>query len=201
MNNRRHHLYEQLLDYAEGRLPPTAAQALRLSIAADPVAAAELAAITRLIALMRSDRGEDAPEYMVRRALRLVPQRRPGPAERPLRRIAAALLRDSWQAPRAVGLRSELPSPRDLVYVADECMLDLQIIPSGGRWQLRGQILGPEEDGIVELAGAAPPIAAMINMLGEFTLPPLSAGRYALNVRQRSRLIIVETLELGPSPA
>lgn len=198
MNDPRYHLYEQLLDYAEGRLPPAAAQALRARIAADPALAAELVALVRLSALMRGDRGEDAPEHVVRRALRLMPQRHAAPPERPLRRVIATLLRDSRRASMAAGLRSERPAPGDLVYAAGECTLDLQVAPSGGRWQLRGQILGPEEDGIVELTRTAPPVAAVINTMGEFTLPPQPAGRYGLAIRQRSRVIVVEAIELGP---
>lgn len=190
--------HDQLIDLAEGRLPPTEAAALRQAIAADAAAAAELAALEELIGLMRSDDSVDAPEHVIARAVRLLRKPVPAPAPALLERIVALLRSDSRGLPLAAGLRSEQSAPRSLSYSAGEWDLDLQIAGSAGLWQLRGQLLGPESAGSVVLKGLAGAIDAPINDLGEFNLPPVEAAAYTLLVQLGTRIIVVEGLELGP---
>lgn len=189
---------EQLIDLAEGRLPPSEAAELRARIAEDQAATAELHAFEELINLMRDDDSVDAPEHVVARALRLM--RPPSSALRSdvVRRIIATLLGDSWQTPLAFGLRSDQTMPRSMTYTAEEYDLDLQITPRIGRWHLRGQVLGPETSGSVTLSGVDVSHSVPINELGEFSLPLIDAGVYSLLIALETCEIVIERLELSP---
>lgn len=189
--------YELLVDLAEGRLTPLEAAAVREQVAANPVAQRQLAAIEELIGLLRSDDGEDAPEHVIARAVRLA---RP-PAPQPLmRRLTAILHSDSWRAPDlAAGLRSLQAWPRAILLRAGDREIDLQVAPRGEQWQLTGQMLGPESPGSVTLSGPADHVTARLNELGEFTLPLVAGGRYTLTITQGDLEIVVPNLEIGPS--
>lgn len=188
----------QLIDLAEGRLPPGDAASLRRRIAADPSSAAELAAFEELIGLMRSDESVDAPEHVIARAARLVRPQANAPSAGILTRILATLRSDSWQRPLAAGLRSGQSGPRSLTYSAEAWDLDLQITRQAGGWQLRGQLLGPELAGSVALRGGASTVTTVISELGEFGLPPVEAGTYALYLSLGEHEIVVSPVELGP---
>lgn len=192
--------YDLLVDLAEGRVPLAEAASIRARIATDARAQAELEAIEQLIALMRSDDSIDAPAHVLARAFRLVRREEAPSAAGLLRRIAAALRSDSWQAPLAAGLRTDQPTTRDLVYTAEDRDLDLQIAPSGNLWQLRGQVLGPDDPGSITLSSGQILVSVELSDLGEFTLPPLPPGSYELVLRQGDREIVIAELELGPSP-
>lgn len=190
---------EQLVDLAEGRLGAEAATALRAQIAANPTAQANLATIEQLIGLMRADTSIDAPEYVVARALRLMPPHAVAHQPTLLVRIVAVLRSDSRRQPLAAGLRSEPSNTRSLIYNAEEYELDLELVPRAGRWHVRGQIFGPELDGNVTIDGDAGEQNAPISNMGEFHLPPVATGRYTLLVQLGSREIVVHGLELGSS--
>lgn len=192
--------YELLVDLVEGRLAADDAAALRAQIAADPRTQARLARLERLIRLMRADDSVDAPEHVVARAVRV--GRRPAPAQQQgaLRRLITLLSSDSWRAPgAAIGMRSLQAWPRALLLKAGDRELDLQVGPRGERWQLSGQVLGPEAPGTVTLSGPGDQVAVQLSELGEFALPPVPAGHYTLTVTQNDLEIVVPNLEIGPS--
>jgi anti-sigma factor RsiW len=189
---------EQLIDLAEGRLSAQAAEALRQRIVGDPILTSDLAAFEKLIKLMRSDTSVDAPEHVIARAVRLMRKPRPAPGPGLLRRLVALLHSDSLGQPLAYGLRSGAESARTLSYEAEDWDIALQLTPWAGRWQLRGQVLGPEIASDVTLEAGAAPLVAPVNELGEFALPPVEPGCYRLLVRAETREILVESLELEP---
>lgn len=189
--------YEQLVDLAEGRLLAAEAAALHQIVAADPSARAELSALEDLITLMRSDDSVAAPEHVIARAVRLMRSPSPAPTTNVLQRIVAILRGDSRQLPMAAGLRSG-QVVRSLTYSAADWDLDLQLTPQAGRWQLQGQLLGPELAGLVELDGNLGSFTATINELGEFSLPSVEAGVYTLRIRLGVHEIVVAPLELEP---
>lgn len=192
--------YDLLVDLAEGRLPDAEASALRAQIAADPVAQARLVELEDLLGLMRSDDSVDAPEHVIARAARLM--RRVEPAQRPgqLRRLITMLSTEGWRTPGlAAGLRSLHAWPKAILLKAGDRELDLQVGPRGERWQLSGQVLGPEAPGTVTLSGPGARVSAELNELGEFTLPAIPAGYYTLTVSQTDLEIVVPNLEIGPS--
>ncbi|PDV96883.1 hypothetical protein [Candidatus Chloroploca asiatica] len=187
--------YEQLVDLAEGRLADDQAITLRQIVAADPDAQRELASLEELIGLMRSDRSVDAPAYVFARALRLMRPPTPAAQEGIVQRILAVLRGDSQQLPLAAGLRTG-QTVRSLVYHADAWDLDLQVTRQNGRWQIQGQLLGPELNGVVQLEGGVDAVTATINELGEFSLPPVGNGVYTLRIQVDGHEIVVSPLEL-----
>lgn len=190
---------EQLIDLAHGRLSAQVAAALRTQIAADPALSAEFAAVEELISLMRSDTSVDAPEHVIARAVRLMRRPVAPPAPGLLQRILAVLKYDSAPQRLPSGLRSAEATERNLAYSAAAWELDFQIAPRAGRWQLRGQLLGPELAGSVALSSSTETVTTETNELGEFTLPPVAAGSYTLRLQIGTHEIVVESLELGLS--
>jgi hypothetical protein len=156
---------EQLIDLAEGRLRADEAVAMRQRANDDPDTWRRLRAIEELIALMRSDDSVDAPAHVVARALRLM--RRPAPAAAPglLQRLTAALRSDSRTLPVAAGVRAGVSEPRSLTYGAADWVIDLQLTPRGGRWQLQGQLIGAVSAGSVVLSGTRSSSSTTISQL------------------------------------
>lgn len=191
--------FEQLIDLVEGRLAAEAEVALRARIATQPEAAAELAWLERTIGLMRSDTMEDAPTHVIARALRLMRPQRPPEAPGTLRRLLATLNFDSQQMPLAAGLRASQSGMRQLLFSAEDRVLDVRITSSGTQWIVSGQVLGPDATGQIELSGAAGAFQAELNALSEFVLPAVPDGSYQLTLRQGTVEVVVPGLELGVS--
>ncbi len=192
--------YELLVDLAEGKLSPEEATALRAKIAGDPTTQAQLREIEQLVDLMRADDSVDAPEYVIARAARLARRPEPAPVKARLHRLIALMASDSWRQPgMAAGLRSLQAWPRALLLKAGDRELDLQVGPRGDRWQLSGQVLGPEAPGRVTLSGPGAKVSSELNELGEFAMPAVPAGHYTLTVSQSDLEIVVPNLEIGPS--
>jgi anti-sigma factor RsiW len=194
--------FETLVDYAEGRLDDTERANVAARLADDPAAFARLAEIQQLMMLMRDDaNNEDAPSHVIQRASRLLRQRK---ATAPtsthlLRRLVAVLMHDSAASP-ALGLRAAGDSAtRQLLYTAESIDVDIRITPQTGGFVVAGQMLGPESDGLVTLAGDTAQLEATLNDLGEFVLPVVSAGRYKLTLRTGDAEVSFPALELGAS--
>ena len=137
---------------------------------------------------LRASRGLiDAPEHVIHRALALYSRQRA--AEQPglLRRLAAVLTFDSGAAsPLAFGMRSSGGAVRQLLFSVEGRDVDLRIAPAAQAqsFSLSGQILGPDSLGIVvmepEAGGERREVA--LSELGEFQLPPVTAGIYKLTL-------------------
>jgi hypothetical protein len=209
---------ELLVDLAEGLLNPTDECTLRAHIAANPQRAAELARLEALIALMRQDTTEAAPDHVISQAQRIFQPAPPvagssspqhgmiNAGAAALRRVIAVLQFDSLRTPQAYGVRHGAigPEVRQVLYNADTYDLDLRIAPhDGGSWQISGQVLGPDDEdtivATVELSSTTPPTSVPCNDFGEFVLPPVPAGRYRLTVRLPDRAITIDSLEVGQS--
>lgn len=184
-----HIRFEQLVDLVEGRLSPEEAARVERLVAASEQYTAELAALRHMIQLMRADESADAPPEVIARAVRLfrpglAPERRPSLRER----IIAALTFDSGQMPLAFGVRGAPPEARQMLFTANDYKLDVRITPRAQGWQVAGQVLGTTAQtalsGEVLLQGAHGSSAqAALSALGEFALPPVAPGRYALVAR------------------
>jgi anti-sigma factor RsiW len=193
----RHLNYGQLLDLEEGRLTASTAVPLHEHLAQCAACAERLATIQRTIAALHDDAGEDAPAYVIARAKRLLPQFRTQQAEpSPLRRVLAALNFDSFSVQPAYGLRSGQTTARQMLFNADDHDLDLRITPAGEQWVVAGQVLGPSTGGTVTLDGPTT-VETPLNDLSEFTLPPVPAGSYSLNITLEGTTIAIDGLELG----
>jgi len=154
---------------------------------------------------------EDAPEALVLRAIGLFETRpraaRPAPRAG-LPRLLAALAFDSGLAsPLAFGRRSATAEQRQLLYTLEGCDVDLRVTPAGGHYEVSGQLLGPDCQGVVfaqaEAAGVADAEAtsAALNEFGEFRLPPLPAGRWRLTLELAHQAIELPPLELPAAAA
>jgi hypothetical protein len=152
----------------------------------------------------------EAPPQLVQSALELWRVHGPAPearAGKAVRRWVAVLGFDSWSAPPlALGLRAVPSQVRHLLFSADERDVDLRIAPEAEGFALRGQHLGPEGQGQVELtwvAGAGGPSAqraAALNDRGEFRLEGVHEGTYVLTVRIGDDEIVLPPIEVGLPP-
>jgi anti-sigma factor RsiW len=188
--------YEELLDLVEGRLAADQAAQLQAKIAQHAPTQRELRTIQHLLELMRTDSSVEPPTHVVQRALRLFrPQAAPSLMAQ-LRRFVATLQFDSGQVPLAMGMRTGHTATRQMLFATDERTIDLRLHPERALWRLSGQVLGPDEPGMVELRGSEFNATATLNDLCEFVLPAIPAGRYSLLVRQGDLEIEIAGLEI-----
>lgn len=186
--------FEQIAALVDGQLSPEEQAVLRARIMASPQAAT-LAWLERVVGLMRADNGFDPPPTVRVRAANLISRSARLPATRT--RIAGALRFDSRTQPLAFGIRSGITAVRQLLFNAGERDIDLRVTPSGERFVVAGQVLGPEEPGMVALRGEATTAEAQLNALAEFVLPPVPAGKYILVLALESAEVVIDDLDVG----
>jgi len=191
----RHPPFEQLADLAEGRVTDAPRRLLLEHLSTCASCSEQYAWLQRTINLMRTDDTEDAPDWVISSVVKRF--RPPEPQPSALRRILASLNFDSARMQPAFGVRSGQPVGRQLLFNAGDFDLDLRVAPEGDQWKVSGQVLGPCDDGEVELAGTAGALRATFNELCEFVLPPAPAGIYTLLLRIRGAEVEVDGLEIG----
>src|SRR5262245_26035449 len=118
------------------------------------------------------------------------------------RRSAAELVYDTGAQPLPSGLRAALARGRRLLYAADEAELILQVAPEHrpARVRLTGQVLEggmPVEGAAVSLRGETGAADRATDEDGEFRVPDLPAGGYALAVDTPTRRFGVDRIELA----
>lgn len=155
--------------------------------------------------LRDSRRLDDAPEAVIQRALDLWQHGARGAAPAPgaLRRLVAAVAFDSAGAGAlAFGRRAAGGTTRQILYSTEGLDIDLRISPEADaatdRWQLSGQVLGPNAQGVVGLAddGGRAVAEAPLSELGEFRLPAVGAGPYTLTLRLGFVEIVLPTVRV-----
>jgi hypothetical protein len=167
---------------------------------------AELARLVRQAAAL-----PDAPPALIRQAIDLwttpaPPQTLRAAAQGLMRQLTAVLSFDSWAAaPLAQGLRSSRGDLRHLLFSTQGRDIDLRVVPDAQRFVLAGQILGPDETGMVELSPsddgpAGPPHVVALNMMGEFRIDGIEAGRYVLTLRLGEDTIVIPPIDVGDAP-
>jgi hypothetical protein len=118
-----------------------------------------------------------------------------------LTRIAAALSFDSWAVPSlALGVRSLNLDNRHLLYSAQGRDIDVRITLAADRFDLSGQILGPDETGEVELINqrdSARRLVTRLDDLGEFRLDGVDRGTYLLMLRVGNDEIVLPPIVIG----
>lgn len=154
----------------------------------------------------------DAPPELVQAAVGLWAQRQATPladaARAGLRLVRAVLSFDSWARPAvALGMRGMSAPTRHLLFTAQGRDIDLRIIPLAEHFALAGQILGPDEVGMVELATATQPggagdgaRVASLDALGEFRLEGVRVGTYHMTLRLGGDEIVLPPIEIGVRP-
>lgn len=186
--------FTTLVDLAESRT--TIDEPMRLHLAVCQRCAGDLAWLTRTIDLMRTDQASNPPAAAVARVKRLI-QARPRPRATSLRqRLVAHMNFDSAQAPLAFGIRAGAGGQRQLLFEADQHMIDMRLTPNGELWSISGQVLGNVDFGRVNLGNADTSATAELNQLSEFVLPPVPAGRYTLTLALDDRDIDIPDLEI-----
>jgi anti-sigma factor RsiW len=186
-----------LADLADGRAPPERRRAADAHVATCERCGPALAALQRLVATMRADRGEDAPPAVVAAVVRLFVPRARSERPAPLARALALLRFDSLGQPSALGVRAAGTAERQILFGADAHDIDLRVAPAGDRWAVRGQVLGPDGEGEVALIGAGGETRAPLDDLGEFAFAPAPPGRYRLVLRLGALEIETPELEIG----
>ena len=93
---------------------------------------------------------------------------------------------------------------RHLLFSAKGRDIDLRISPAAEAFALSGQILGPDDTGVVELvtqsdgapdSGAAR--VAPVDALGEFRLDGVRGGTYRLTLRMGGDEIVLPAIDVG----
>lgn len=151
----------------------------------------------------------DAPSALVRAAIDLWPAAQradfKGVAQAALRLVRAVLSFDSWaQSPLALGVRGGAVETRHLLFSAQGRDIDLRISPLAEHFALAGQILGPDEAGMVELSTPFDPGSATegarvasLDALGEFRLEGVRGGTYRMTLRMGGDEIVLPPIEVG----
>lgn len=154
----------------------------------------------------------NAPPALLRAAIDLWPANPPASvasvAQAALRLVRAVLSFDSWaQPPVAMGMRAAASDTRHLLFSAMGRDIDLRITPAADHFALTGQILGPDEAGVVELAtqsDAGPDThaahVASLDSLGEFRLDGVRVGTYRLTLRLGGDEIVLPPIIVGERP-
>lgn len=159
--------------------------------------------------LRRAAELPDAPATLIRQATALMPVQPmvslSDLAHSALRLVSAVLSFDSWaQPPVALGMRGGAAETRHLLFSAQGRDIDLRISPAAGHFALSGQILGPDEAGVVELEpqpGAGDDArSTALDTLGEFRLDGVRGGTYRLTLRVGGDEIVLPPIEVGPRP-
>lgn len=137
--------------------------------------------------LLRDSRDlQDPPAHVLHRAIGLWD--RPAAAPTLLQRLTAILSFDSAGAdPLAFGLRSAGNLSRQMLYSCEGRDIDIRVSgprDEDGGWDVRGQLLGPDAGGEVELMGEEEdaPRRAGLNELTEFHFAAVPGGRYRLTL-------------------
>lgn len=146
--------FSQIIDKIEGRLEPVENAKLESHLADCASCAEKKLWSERSIQAMKNQvPAFDAPEYAIRKAIALMPEKKAGLAEW----ILAKLDFDSWAQPALSGVRAEDRGARQVVYVTDAYRIHLMMEPQGKTGRVTGQIIPktPEyAEYLVELADA-----------------------------------------------
>ena len=154
----------------------------------------------------------DAPVALIRSAVALWPAHRSASlkevGQAALRVVSAALTFDSWGQPAvALGMRAGASDTRHLLFSAMGRDIDLRISPAADLFALTGQILGPDDAGVIELATdgdadeeASDGRTAVLDAFGEFRLEGVQSGTYRVTLRMGSDTIILPPIVVGQRP-
>ena len=145
----------------------------------------------------------DAPAAWVRAAEGLWPEHGIGLAGVARRLLASLRFDSAMGAPALSGVRGSASPARHLLFSAEGRDIDLRISPSGERFAVHGQVLGPDDSGAVALApeqAAATVYETPLDALGEFHLADVAPGRYQLSLLLAGHEILLPPFEVGASP-
>ena len=201
MNTFQQHIpFDRLIDYVDGNLPLIKRVDLEAHLTTCTRCAGELAQVEYLIGLMHTDTAEDAPLYIIQRAInlfRLKTVSTPSTSDF-RRRILAALQFNSIASAPAFGVRSGRPGAQQLLFHAEKYQIDLRIEPAGDEWLVSGQVLGGDTaNGMAVLQGTTGSGQTDFNELSEFMLQPVQVGTYKLILNLANLDVEIEEIKIG----
>ena len=146
---------------------------------------------------------EEAPPWLVNRAVRIAGHALGGDAPRPAmwRRLVAALVYDNRLQPRLAGARSvSLEHPR-LMYEAGGIEIDLEVGDSSiaGRLRMLGQVTASEPDlarAWVVVDGPSGRLETEVDDLGQFSVDGLASGAHRMEIGLTYELIEIPEVRL-----
>jgi hypothetical protein len=146
---------------------------------------------------------EDAPVWLVNRAVRIARQSVVAEAPRPAawRRLVAVLVSDTRLQPRPMGARSAIVEQRRLLYRVDDREIDLEIGPSQitGRVRLLGQVAASATElaeAWVVAKGPAGRLESDVDAEGQFALDGLAHGVHHLEIGLDHEVIEIPSVPL-----
>jgi len=201
--------FENLIDFADGRLSTEETASIEQHLAGDCGACSDaLAWYAGFAAAAQSDASVEPPAWLTRRAVGLFADAKEAAARRGLRglvaRLRAALVFDSLAgalAGDALPARETVGGSRQLLYNALPYDVDL-LIASGeapSRLVVTGQVLTPDGEELESVRGLTVTIerggetfaSAETSELGEFTLAGIAPGVYDLRLASDEREILL----------
>lgn len=185
--------FENLIAYLEGDTVAAANEALSAHLVSGCAkCAASRAWYENVKAIAASDDTKDAPQWVLKRALKLFEtQPTRGNCVESFGRLIASLVFDSLRRPSLAGARAVETADRQLLYRANNYSIDLQLAAgneSGA--ELTGQILHEGEFKFESVSGlelhlvreGRKILSTMTNKFGEFSLATLERGEYDLQI-------------------
>jgi len=146
---------------------------------------------------------EEAPSWLVNRAVRIAGQALGGETPRPAmwRRLVAALVFDNRLQPRLAGSRAlGLDHPR-LMYEAGGIEIDLEVGDSSiaGRLRMLGQVTASEPDLVrawVVVDGPSGRLETEVDAMGQFAVDGLASGAHRMEIGLAYELIEIPEVRL-----
>jgi len=192
----RHIPFDRLVDLAEGRLSPDEQMRVQAHASTCSRCAPQLAWLERVIGLMRNSDYEEPPPGLAGEIAReFDAYSTPMPTLR--ERITAVLQFDSAQLPFAMGRRSGSSVERQLLFSTGTLDVEVRITQANTHWEVSGQVLNADVQGLAELHGPSGDIRADLNEVGEFLLTPVPRGKYALVLQLTATVIAIPGISIG----
>jgi hypothetical protein len=203
--------FTNLIAYLDGETAEAASEAVVAHLAGSCArCAADRAWYENIRAITAGDDSKDAPQWVLKRALKLFETQatRSNLAER-IGHLVASLVFDSLARPTLAGARapaSIAATDRQLLYRASQYSIDLQLAAlNEGRMELSGQILREGEFQFESVSGlelnllceGRQVLSTMTNKFGEFSIAALQRGEYDLQIETDEISITVVGLPIA----
>jgi hypothetical protein len=143
----------------------------------------------------------DAPEHVIQRAFTIWKPKTATASQTVLSKVLAVLKFDSMTAsPVAMGVRSIGSATRQMLFSAEGRDIDVRIAPrtigNAQKWDVVGQVLGPDDNGSVSLRSEHREWSANLNELSEFHIEDVPEGEYQLLVMLNGSVIVLPDLKI-----
>jgi hypothetical protein len=155
-----------------------------------------------LIEALRAESTQmDAPEHVIQRAFTIWRPKTAAASQTLLSKVFAVLKFDSLAAsPVSLGVRSIGSTTRQMLFSAEGRDIDVRVAPRSmgntRKWDIIGQVLGPDDNGSVSLRSSSREWSANLNDLSEFHIEDVPEGEYQLMVMLNGSVIVLPDLKI-----